>query len=76
MRVKLVVSIEVDAPSVQALVDDIQADRELKDNWFSPQDGDRILVDDAYLNRARVDDSFFAFELVGVMDEKDQVQKV
>lgn len=36
------------------------------DGWFSPEDGDRILVDDAYLRRSNADDSFFACEFVGV----------
>lgn len=36
------------------------------DGWYSKEDGDRVVVDEAYLKRALCDDSFYSFELIGV----------
>jgi len=37
-----------------------------RDCWFSEADGDLVIVDDAYLKRSKDEDSFYAFELIGV----------
>lgn len=34
--------------------------------WFSEEDGDKIIIDGAYLETSYVDDSCFTFELIGV----------
>jgi len=35
-------------------------------DWFPPEDSGKIIVDEAYLKRSIADDSFFAFEFVGI----------
>lgn len=62
---KIIVAIEIDGDA-EGLRRDIEADRTTRESWFSKEDGDRILVDSAYLNEARADDSFYAFEFRGV----------
>ena len=36
--------------------------------WYTNEDGDKVLIDEAYLRRSVVDDSFFAFELIDVRE--------
>lgn len=65
---KIVVRIEIPGTR-DGLQKEIDADRHPRESWFSRVDGaDKILIDEAYLVRARADDSFFAFEFVGVED--------
>lgn len=67
---KLLVKIEIPgtADVVRQEIAHAKADPVGTRSWFSPEDGDRILVDNAYLQESRADDSFFAFEFVGVED--------
>jgi hypothetical protein len=65
---RLIVAIEIPNTSASKLKQDIESDRNLKDTWFSPEDGDKILVDGAYLGVSLVDNSFFVFEFIGVKD--------
>lgn len=60
---KLMVMIDIPNTSHDELV------KELKDkafDWWDDGDSGMIIVDEAYLKRANCDDSFFAFELIGV----------
>ena len=75
---KLIVKIDLgDKPSLEELVREIAAAR--KDpvgtnSWFSLEDGDKILVDDALLHQSKADDSFVAFEFVGVCESDDRAE--
>lgn len=65
---RLLVGIDIGAGSAEDLCREIAADRAVKKDWFSEEDGEKILVDLAFLVRSRADDSFYAFDLVGVDD--------
>ncbi len=36
------------------------------DCWYTEEDGDKILVDETYLQRSVVDDNFYVFDIIGV----------
>lgn len=60
---KLMVMINIHNVSYEELVR-ITQDKE--SDWFDEKDPGMIIIDEAYLERANCDDSFFAFELIGV----------
>ncbi len=64
---KIIVAITINDPN-NTLRKDIDSDRVHKDGWFSQEDGDKILVDEAYIHRSKADDSFYAFEFVEVRE--------
>lgn len=67
---KLLVKIEIPgrAETLRQEIAAAKADPVGTESWFSKEDGDRILVDSAYLNESRADDSFYALEFVDVED--------
>jgi hypothetical protein len=68
---KLLVRIEIpgDAADLRQEIAESRADPEGTESWVSTPDGlDNVLIDEGYLTRSRVDDSFFVFEFVAVED--------
>lgn len=62
---KLVVAIEVPQCTEEELRKEVYLEP-WKYDWFSPEDGGRIVVDEAFLQKAICDDSFYAFELIDI----------
>lgn len=60
---KVVVEIKIASPAFEALVADI-FDKKL--DWYVAEDPGMIIIDEAFLKRAKCDDSFYAFKLVGI----------
>lgn len=52
--------VEIDIPGVPYDVLTREAEEKSSD-WYSNEDGDKVVVDEAFLERAKCDDSFFAF---------------
>lgn len=60
---KLVVEINVPGIAYDVLT------RELEDkssDWYSDEDGDKIVIDEAMLEQAKCDSYFYAFKMVAV----------
>ena len=66
---KLMVAIEIPNYKYDELVEEVIRKKKKgydADCWYSEEDGDKVIVDEAYLQRSLCDDSFFAFDLIGV----------
>ncbi len=67
---KIIVAIEIPGCSYDELKDEV-IDNPIIGNcrncWYSFEDGDKVVIDEAYLNRSNVDDSFYAFEVINVI---------
>lgn len=62
---KLMVMIDIPNTSYERLRKEVIEER-WEHDWFSVEDEEKVLVDEAYLTRSKSDDSFFAFKLIGV----------
>lgn len=60
---KIIVEIEIANPAFEALVADIFDEQS---DWYDAEDPGMIIIDEAYLKRAKCDDSFYAFKLIGI----------
>jgi hypothetical protein len=69
---KLIVKVDIKgiaAIDLRREIEAARADPDGTNSWVSREDGlNKVLVDDAYLMRSHSDDSFIAFEFVGVED--------
>lgn len=73
----LLVKVQIPGISAAELRKEIEADRDKKESWFSKADHPAmVMVDEAYLQRSKADDSFFALELVGVVEKTDAVAQL
>ena len=63
---KLVVEIDIHNVGYDDLLKDVL---NKKSDWWDKSEPGRILVDEAYLQRSLIDDSFYSFNLVGVVSD-------
>jgi hypothetical protein len=68
---KIIVAIEIDNVPYKELKDEVIINPK-KGNcvhcWYTNEDGDKVVIDEAYLNRSYLDDSFYAFEVIDVIE--------
>lgn len=63
---KLIVAIEFPKMTKEELEKEIEESRGTDDGWWNAEDPGRVIVDGISLPVANCDDSFYAFELIGV----------
>jgi len=67
---KIIVAIEIDNIPYEELKDEV-IDNPRTGNctgcWYTDEDGDKVVIDEAYLERSRLDDCFCIFEVIDVI---------
>jgi len=64
---KIIVAIDIPGTDYKTLKEEI-IDEKGKSSWYSYEDGNKVVIDEAYLKVSYADNSFYTFEVIDVIE--------